>query len=156
MEFNEQKALVLSENSYIWIIVINLPCATIYGQNLRSGAIADSVLKMYLVQYKVEHAFRLMKSSFGMSSVYVHRPSRENVMAFTYSMCTMISDVIHTVLKKNGMDLTAERLSYRFMNLLLIYDRNDDSEEFSGDVIKSSLFMKCAEALKIDVNHLFH
>ena len=44
-EFNEQKALELSENRYIRVIVTNLPRTAENGQNLRSGATADSMLK---------------------------------------------------------------------------------------------------------------
>ena len=124
--------------------------------NLRDGATADTVLLSYLDQYRIEHAFRLMKDGMRIGRVYIHRPSRENAMSFVCSLVTMMTDVIDHVLKTKGMDMTFCRIVDELSRLDLIYDRENGEEYFSGPSDSIDLFMDAADALGIDTDHLIH
>ena len=82
----------------------NLPRANGDAENIRFGATADTVLLTYLGQYRVEHAFRLMKDGMSMKKVYIQKPSRENAMMFVISIATMLTDLADHVLKREGVD----------------------------------------------------
>ena len=134
------------------VLVTNLTRATEDAENIRSGATADMVLRAYLDQYKVEHAFRLAKDGTKMSRVYIHRPSRENAMMFVISLGTMVSDVIGHVLKTKGIDSTTDRIAGRWFTLMFKYDRV--REYFDGSDVLVDEFLDAVQALGLDPDHL--
>ena len=138
------------------VLVTNLPRANRDNENIRFGATADTVLKTYLGQYKVEHAFRLMKDGMGMSRVYLHKSSREESMLFVISLATMMSDAIRNVLVSKGIKHTAEDLAGRMTTLTLLYNRNIDEETLDGPEALQELFIDCLDALDIDPDHIIH
>ena len=156
LEFDESIAKRMSKERNVRVLVTNLPRSDVDKDNLREGATADAVLLSYLDQYKIEHAFRLMKDGMRIGRVYIHRPSRENAMSFVCSLATMIVDVMDNVLKRNGVDMTFEKVVNDLFSLNLKYDRELEEESFSGPLELADLFMDVAEALGIDTDHLIH
>ena len=106
----------------------------------------------YLGQYRIEHAFRLMKDGMGIDRVYLHRPSRENAMMFVISLATMLSDIITHILKNNGIDMTMQVISGTMSRLDVVQDA--DGEYLDGSEEHIDLFMRMLEALRIDPDHL--
>lgn len=156
LEFDESIAKRMSKERSVRVLVTNLPRSDVDKDNLRDGATADTVLLSYLDQYLVEHAFRLMKDGMKIGRVYIHRPSRENAMSFVCSLATMIVDVMDHVLKRNGVDMSFEKVVNDLFSLNLKYDRELEEESFSGPLELADLFMDVAEALGIDTDHLIH
>ena len=156
LTFNEERAIALSQNRDVRVLITNIPRSNEDADNIRFGATADTVLKTYLGQYKIEHGFRLMKDGMGMDRVYLHKPSRENAMMFVIALATTISDVIHVVLTSKGIDHTAEDLAGRMTTLTLIHDREHDEETLDGPEALQDLFFDCIEALDIDSDHILH
>ena len=103
LAFDVEKAKRLSQDRGVSVLVTNLPRANADAENIRFGATADTVLLTYLGQYKIEHAFRMMKYGMGMSRVYIQKPSRENAMNFVTTLMTMMTDVIDHLFRKAGM-----------------------------------------------------
>ena len=156
LEFDESVARRMSKERSVRVLVTNLPRSDVDKDNLRDGATADTVLLSYLDQYLVEHAFRLMKDGMRIGRVYIHRPSRENAMSFVCSLATMIVDVMDHVLKRNGVDMSFEKVVNDLFSLNLKYDRELEEESFSGPLELADLFMDVAEPLAIDTDHLIH
>ena len=156
LEFDESVARRMSKERSVRVLVTNLPRSDVDKDNLRDGATADAVLLSYLDQYRIEHAFRLMKDGMRIGRVYIHRPSRENAMSFVCSLATMIVDVMDHVLKRNGVDMSFEKVVNDLFSLNLKYDRESEEESFSGPLELADLFMDVAEALGIDTDHLIH
>ena len=156
LEFNEERAKALSQDRGVRVLVTNLPRTDDDADNIRHGATADTVLLSYLGQYRIEHAFRLMKDGMHMSRVYIHRPSRENAMMFIISLGTMLTGVMDHVLKEKGFNITATGISDRFMTLILEHDRLNDCESFRGPSALTDEFLEYVEALGIDPDHLIH
>ena len=156
LEFNEERAAALSQDRDMRVLVTNLPRSMQDRDDIRPGTTADTVLKTYLGQYRIEHAFRLEKNGMNMSCVYIHKPSRENAMMFVISLATMISDVIGHVPKSKGYRITAKGIVERFVTLILVHDRDTDSEHFEGSQHLADECMDYVEALGLDVDHLIH
>lgn len=154
--FDGERAKALSRDRSVRVLVTNLPRASEDAENIRFGATADTVLRTYLGQYKVEHAFRLAKDGMKMSRVYIHRPSRENAMMFVISLGTMISDIIGHVLKVEGIDTTTDRIAGRWSALMFKYDRSGDREYFDGPESLVDEFLDAVQALGMDPDRLIH
>lgn len=153
--FDEAKATRLSQDRNVRVLVTNLPRATEDAENVRFGATADTLLLSYLGQYRIEHTFRLMKSGFGMSSVYLHRPSRSDAMSFVLTMCTMVSETVSAVLKRAGAGITMESMVETAQSLVLKYDRARGEESFEGDHRLSDGLVAWAGMLDVDLDRLF-
>ena len=132
LEFDESVARRMSKERSVRVLVTNLPRSDVDKDDLWDGATADAVLLSYLDQYLIEHAFRLMKDGMRIGRVYIHRPSRENAMGFVCSLATMIVDVMDNVLKRNGVNMTFEKVVNDLFSLNLKYDRELEEESFSG------------------------
>ena len=91
-----------------------------------------------------------------MDRVYLHMPSRENAMMFVILLATMMSDVIGRVLKSKGYQIIAKGMVERFVTLILVHDRDTDSELFEGSQNLADEYMDYAEALDLDVDHIIH
>ncbi|MBQ8643469.1 MAG: transposase [Candidatus Methanomethylophilaceae archaeon] len=156
LSFNEERAVALSQDRGVKVLVTNLPRSMQDEDNIRSGATADTVLKTYLGQSRIEHVFRIMKDGMSMDRVYLHRPSRENAMMFVISLATMMSDIIHHVLVSEGIDHTAEDLAGRMTILPLVHNREQDEETLDGPEALQGLFIDCIEVMRIDSDHIIH
>ena len=150
--FNEERAKALSQDRGARVLITNLPRSNADEENIRFGATADTVLMTYLGQYRVEHAFRLMKDGMGIDRVYLHRPSRENAMMFVISLGTMLSDIITHVLKSNGIDMTMQSISGTMSTLDIVQDA--EGEYLDGPEGHIDLFLRILEVLEIDPDHL--
>ena len=152
MEFDEERAKRLSQDRGVRVLITNLPRADEDADNVRFGATADTVLLSYLDQYRIEHAFRLMKDGMGIDRVYLHRPSRENAMMFVISVATMVSDIITHVLKEKGIGLTMQNVSGKLYSMDLVC--GDGEEYLDGSPEHEELFMRMIGALGVDPDHL--
>jgi len=148
LAFDGERAKALSQDRGVRVLVTNLPRAGKDAENIRSGATTDTVLRAYLDQYKVEHAFRLAKDGMKMSRVYIHRPSRENAMMFVISLGTMVSDVIGHVLKTRGIDTTTDGIAGRWFTSMFGYYRYGDSDTPKGLVLPHTSF-GCSSGIRI-------
>ena len=154
LEFDEERAKELSKDRSVRVLVTNLPRANGDAENIRFGATADTVLLTYLGQYRVEHAFRLMKDGMSMKKVYIQKPSRENAMMFVISIATMLTDLADHVLKREGVDTTFSDFVRRSVSLILARDPVSGDEHFMGPSILADEFMDVSEALGIDTDRL--
>ena len=152
--FNEERARSLSQDRGVRVLVTNLPRASVDAENIRFGATADTVLKSYLGQYRIEHAFRLMKDGMKMSRVYIQDIKRENAMMFVISLGTMLSDVMNHVLRTKGIDITADGIATRMSSLILKHDPSTGTESFMGPRQLAIEFLDVVQALGLDPDHL--
>ena len=154
--FNEEKARSLSQDRGVRVLVTNLPRSNEDAENIRFGATADTVLLCYLNQYKVEHAFRLMKDGMKMSRVYIQNIKRENAMMFVISLGTMLSDVMGHVLKTKGIELTSDGIAIHMSGLILRHDPATGTESFMGPRQSAIEFLDIVQALGLDTDHLIN
>ena len=152
--FDRAKAKRLSQDRNVSVLVTNLPRANKDAENIRFGATADTVLLTYLGQFKVEHAFRLMKSGMGIDRMYIQKPSRENAMMFVISLTTMLSDVMDHILRLKGIGTTFSSMVERMQRLDLRYDRNTDSSHLAGNPEDAREYVEAVKALGIDLDRL--
>jgi transposase len=150
--FNEERAKMPTQDRRVRVLITNLPRTNADAENIRFGATADTVLMAYLGQYRIEHAFRLMKDGIGIYCVYLHRPSRENAMMFVISLATMLSDIVTHVLNNKGIDMTMQSISGTMSRLDIVQDTEGEYLNRSEEHIE--LFMRILEALKVDPDHL--
>ncbi|MFA6804296.1 MAG: IS1634 family transposase [Candidatus Methanomethylophilaceae archaeon] len=132
MRFDRELAENIAKAYDVSVIVTNLPFATEDAENVRHGATTDTVLKLYLDQYKVEHTYRLMKSGMGVDSVYVHTPSRANALLFVISIATLISSIMDALMRRNGHPRTVRKICSDLQNAAVIYDRCNDRLTVGG------------------------
>jgi transposase len=129
MEFDRKEAERLADARGISVIVTNIPKADEDSPNVRHGAKADTILRLYLDQYKAEHTYRLMKSGMGVDSVYVRTPSRANALLFVVAVAALVSSVIDALLRRSGKGRkkTVKQISTEIQNAILEYRRGEDS-----------------------------
>lgn len=65
LTFDEERAVALSQGRDVRVLITNIPRANEDAENIRFGATADTVLKTYLGQYRIEHGFQLMKDAWA-------------------------------------------------------------------------------------------
>ena len=85
----------------------------------RTGADADTVLWLYLDEYKVESNYAIMKSGMGIDQVFLQTPSRESAMIFVIGIATLLSDIITKILKDNGVGKTSKTVNEELVSLIL-------------------------------------
>ena len=154
LRFDEDLAKRLTQDRGIRVLITNLPRANTDADNVRFGATADTVLLSYLGQYRIEHAFRLLKSGFGMSCVYLHKASRANVMMFITSLATMIWDVITHISKVKRKKTTATKMVDGIQHLVLKLDRSSDYLYMDGPEREEDAFIEYLDTLDLDEDHL--
>jgi transposase len=152
--FDEERAKALSQDRGVRVLVTNLPRSNADAENIRFGATPDTVLKAYLGQYRIEHAFRLMKDGMKMSRVYIQDIKRENAMMFVISLGTMIADVMNHILKSNGMDITSDGIAIHMSSLILKHDPSTGTETFMGPREAAIEYLDIVQALGLDKDHL--
>ena len=88
---------VLAELTSFQALITNLP-RTAEGEedpeDIRKGASPEKILRLYLDQYKQEHAFSLLKGKVGLAQVFVSKPERANVMMFVLGLAALLRNVI--------------------------------------------------------------
>jgi len=134
MFFDRKLAEQLANIRDISVIVTNLPFAAVDAANIRNGATADTILRLYLDQYKAEHTYRLMKSGMGVDSVYVHTPTRANALLFVIAIATLVSSVMDAMLKRNGKgrQKTVRQICIEIQSTVLEYVRGRDAMRILG------------------------
>ncbi len=154
LRFDEDKAKQLTQDRGVHILITNLPRADTDADNVRFGATADTILLSYLGQYKIEHAFRLLKSGFGLSCVYLHKASRANVMMFITSLATMIWDVVTYISRTKKRKITATKMADGIQHLILKYDRSENYIYMDGPEREEDAFLEYLDILELDEDHL--
>ena len=132
MRFDRELAENIAKAYDVSVIVTNLPFAAEDAENVRHGAATDTVLRLYLDQYKVEHTYRLMRSGMGVDSVYVHTPSRANALLFVIAIATLISSIMDALMRRNGHPRTVKKICSDLQNAAVIYDRGNDRLTVGG------------------------
>jgi len=134
MHFDRKRADELADEHGISVIVTNLPFATADHVNMRHGATTDTVLGLYLDQFKAEHTYRLMKSGMGVDSVYVHTPTRANALLFVVAIATLVSSVMDAMLRRNGKGRrkTVRQICIEIQSAILEYRRDEDTLSVLG------------------------
>ncbi|MDR1954533.1 MAG: IS1634 family transposase [Candidatus Methanoplasma sp.] len=152
MSFDKKRALELADVRNISVIVTNLPFSSEDRGNVRLGATADTVLRLYLDQYKVEHTYRLMKSGMGVDSVYVRTPSRANALLFIVAIATLVSSVIDAVLRQNGKGrrMTVKQYCDGIQNAILEYHRRENAVSVLGPAGSEDKVIAYMDAIGMD------
>lgn len=153
MRFSEEIADEMSGDREERVLISNLPRSCTDHPNPRDGVTADGLLKLYLGQYAVEHAFRTGKSQFDLDVVYIHRPSRANAFMSVVSLATMIAGLITAVMKKAGIEKTGEMMMEDLHLLNVVVDSETGGLCLRGS--KRDQFMQYLNILGIDEDKLF-
>lgn len=93
---DEVKLEILADLDSVEVLVTNIPripCGE-RMENVRHGASSESVLELYLDQYKQEHTFKLLKGKVGLNDVFFKNPERENAMMFVLGLAALMRNVI--------------------------------------------------------------
>jgi len=156
MRFDEDLAKELADIHNISVIVTNLPSATSDRENIRHGATTDTVLRLYLDQYKAEHTYRLMKSGMGVDSVYVRTPTRANALLFVVAIATLISSVMDAMLKRNGKGRhkTVRQICIEIQNAILEYHRSDNAMSVLGPPGSADAVFEYLDKIDLDSSYL--
>lgn len=139
----------MSEAGGTNVLITNLPRRDTDADNVRDGATAQTVLRLYLNEYKVEHTYRLMKSGLGVDRVFFRTPSRENAMMFVVGIATLIENVIDAMNRRNGERDTFRTVIYQFETMVVKYSRSDDSMDFEGPDERVEQLFRYLEILRI-------
>lgn len=131
------------------VLITNLLRRDTDADNVRDGATAQTVLRLYLNEYKVEHTYRLMKSGLGVDRVFFRTPSRENAMMFVVGIATLIENVIDAMNRRNGERDTFRTVIYQFETMVVKYSRLDDSMDFEGPDERVEQLFRYLEILRI-------
>ena len=90
-------ASIMAEMTAFQVLITNLPRPEKEedeSDNIRESAFPETVLKLYLDQYKQEHTFRLLKGKVGLNDVFFKKSERENAMMFVLGIAALIRNVI--------------------------------------------------------------
>lgn len=139
----------MSEAGGTNVLITNLLRRDTDADNVRDGATAQTVLRLYLNEYKVEHTYRLMKSGLGVDRVFFRTPSRENAMMFVVGIATLIENVIDAMNRRNGERDTFRTVIYQFETMVVKYSRLDDSMDFEGPDERVEQLFRYLEILRI-------
>jgi len=156
MSFDAERAKELAGSRCMSVIVTNLPAASADAGNIRYGATTDTVLRLYLDQYKVEHTYRLMKSGMGVDSVYVRTPSRANALLFVVAIATLVSSMMDAILRRNGKgrQKTVKQICTEIQSASVEYYRSENSiSVFGSDRCEDRVF-EFMDAIGLDPSHL--
>jgi transposase len=157
MKFDKEKASELADAHALSVIVTDLPRASEDAENVRHGATTDTVLRLYLDQYKVEHTYRLMKSGMGVDSVYVRTPSRANALLFVVAIATLVSSILDALLRRNrkGRRRTVGQVCGDIQNAILEYHRGMDALSVLGTEETEDAVFSYLDAIGMDPSLLF-
>ena len=93
---DREKLEYLTDLSATEMLITNLPRLESgeRAEIVRNGASSESVLDLYLDQYKQEHTFKLLKGKVGLCDVLFKKPERENAMMFVLGLAALLRNVI--------------------------------------------------------------
>lgn len=156
MRFDEERAKDLADERAISVIVTNLPFASEDADNVRHGATTDTVLRLYLDQFKAEHTYRLMKSGMGVDSVYVHTPSRANALLFVISVATLVSGIMDAMIRRSGegRQKTVRQVCIEIQSTILEYVRGEDAMRILGPKGSADAVLSYLDKIDMDPSHL--
>ncbi len=152
-EFSEALAEEMSAARQVRVLVTILPRSRRHAGSRVTRWTADDVLRIYMGQYRIEHAFRTDKSEFEIDTVYFHRPSRANAFFFVVSLCTMVSGIIDTVMRNAGVMKTAQGMIDDLSALIVKSDRADSDIILSGDDVLIDEYLRyrsCSASIRED------
>lgn len=112
--FDRGLAEELLDRDEMQVIVTNIPRTANDTDNIRSGADADTVVRLYLDEYKAEHTYRLLKSGLGMDKVYLHKGNRVAAMMFIAGIAGLLSSTMDAVLRRGNVDSTTYQMGFEF------------------------------------------
>lgn len=94
--FDREMASIVAEMTAFQVLITNLPrtAEDEDPEDVREGASSEKVLRLYLDQYKQEHAFSLLKGKVGLAQVFVSKPERANAMMTVLGLAALIRNVI--------------------------------------------------------------
>jgi transposase len=149
---NETKIKECAERYSVNVLATNLPRAEYNSVNLRNGANAEGVVKMYLDRFVIEHAFKLMKSGTGVGHMFIHTPSRQDAVVFLSSLATMVSNTADAVMRRSSVlnGTTMKHVSDFMITTLVKYDRGNDEKYISGGPGATETALRIVDALGID------
>jgi transposase len=147
---NESGIEDAAERFSIQVLTTNLRFAAKDSEDLRKGTTADTAVDLYLGQYHTEKNFRIMKSGMGVNHVYLHARGRQDALVFAVSLATAMTNVIDSVMQRNGDERRAHRLIYRFKTGMIHYDRESDKMRFRGPPGRREEFYGLLDVLNID------
>lgn len=110
-KLDKEKLESLTELASVEILVTNLPRINSGSMtdNVRHGASSESVLDLYLDQYKQEHTFKLLKGKVGLNEVFFKKPERENAMMFVLGLAALVRNMIDLMFRRtNGLFTTCQ------------------------------------------------
>ena len=87
----------MAEMTAFQVLITNLPRPEKEedeSDNIRESAFPETVLKLYLEQYKQEHVFSLLKGKVGLAQIFVSKPERANAMMFVLGLAALIRNII--------------------------------------------------------------
>ncbi|MBR2254347.1 MAG: DUF4277 domain-containing protein, partial [Candidatus Methanomethylophilaceae archaeon] len=134
---DEEWADILADRESLEVIVTNLPrppdgCDGDHPDGPRYGCTPESVLRLYLGQYRQEHTFKLMKGHVGLNQVFFKTPERENVILFLISVATLLRNLVNHLFKRDrGIFTTFEDMVDRWMFTRVRVD--GDELDLDGD-----------------------
>lgn len=115
--FDEAEADRLAEENDIRVPVTDIPLADSngegHGSNIRGGAAADEIVRLYPDEYKPEHCYRILKSGMGMDRVHLHKGNRVAAMFCLCAIGGVVSSVMDEVLRRGNSEHTTYRLKLR-------------------------------------------
>lgn len=114
------------------MLITNLPRSLEDREDLREGATSETVLSLYLGQYRVEHTFRLLKGKVGMSKVFFKKPERENAMIFVMGVATLLRQVMDHMFGKVPGEFTSSYDMIETLDTMMVRGCGDELETESG------------------------
>ena len=148
---DEEKLDILADIESAEILITNLPRIE-SGEieaNVRDGASSESVLELYLDQYKQEHTFRLLKGKVGLNDVFFKKPERENAMMFVLGLAALVRNVIDLRFRmRAGCFTTCQDMvdSWKLLNFMVV----DGELEFDGPARCEEEILDVMERLDLD------
>lgn len=116
----------------VQMLITNLPRSSVDFEDLRDGATSETVLALYLGQYRVEHTLRLLKGKVGMSQVFFKKPERENAMIFVMGLATLLRQVVDHVFKNVPGEFTSSYDMIETLETMMVRGYGDELETESG------------------------
>ncbi len=144
----------MSEAGGTNVLITNLPRRDTDAENVRDGATAQTVLRLYLNEYKVEHTYRLMKSGLGVDRVFFKTPSRENAMMFVVGLATLLENVINALNRRNGVRDTFRTVVDQFLGTNVRYSRSENTMDFEGPSERVEQLFRYLDTLRIEPQFL--
>jgi transposase len=156
MSFDKERASELTDLHNTSVIVTNIPYASADHENVRYGATTDTILRLYLDQYKIEQSYRLMKSGMGIDSVFVRTPSRASALFFVIGIAVLISNVVDALLRQSGKGRTKtmRQSCIEIQNAVIEYHRSENAISIPGSEAYADRVFSFMDSIGVDPSKL--